>query len=143
MRAKSMVLILIALGCGLVASIAISQVMERGSNQATAKLETVQIYVAISDIDVNEQLSASNVRLEDWPKAKIPEGSITNFEEINERFARTRMYEGEPILRRKLADSITGPAITIPEGHRVCSLKVRMDTAVSYLVNPGDRVDIH
>ncbi len=32
MRAKSMLLILIALGCGLVASIAISQVMERGPN---------------------------------------------------------------------------------------------------------------
>ena len=30
MRAKSMLLIVIALGCGLVASIAISQVMERG-----------------------------------------------------------------------------------------------------------------
>ena len=34
MRAKSMVLILIALGCGLVASIAISQVMERGAKSA-------------------------------------------------------------------------------------------------------------
>jgi pilus assembly protein CpaB len=143
MRAKSMVLILIALGCGLVASIAISQVMERDSNGETAKLETVQIYVALSDIDVNEQLTANNVRLEDWPKSKVPEGSIVNFEEIHERFARTRMYEGEPVLRRKLADSITGPAITIPAGHRVCSLKVRMDTAVSYLVNPGDRVDIY
>jgi pilus assembly protein CpaB len=143
MRAKSMVLILIALGCGLVASIAISQVMDRDKNSQAAKLETVQIYVAISDIDVNEQLTATNVRLEDWPKSKVPEGSIVNFDEINERFARTRMYEGEPVLRRKLADSITGPAITIPEGHRVCSLKVRMDTAVSYLVNPGDRVDIY
>ncbi len=143
MRAKSMVLILIALGCGLVASIAISQVMERGSDGGNAKLETIQVYVAMSDIDVNEQLTATNVRLEDWPKSKIPEGVITNFEDINEQFARTRMYEGEPILRKKLADSITGPAITIPEGHRVCSLKVRMDTAVSYLVNPGDRVDIY
>ncbi len=142
MRAKSMVLILIALGCGLIASIAISQVMERGSNKGTATLETVQIYVALSDIDVNEQLSATNVRLEDWPKSKIPEGAVVNFEEINERFARTRMYEGEPVLKRKLADNISGPAITIPEGDRVCSLKVRMDTAVSYLVKPGDRVDI-
>jgi pilus assembly protein CpaB len=142
MRAKSMVLILIALGCGLVASIAISQVMDRGAKSGNATLETVQIYVATNDIDVNEQLTATNVRLEDWPKAKVPEGSVVNFEEINEHFARTRMYEGEPILMRKLADSITGPAITIPEGHRVCSLKVRMDTAVSGLVKPGDRVDI-
>ena len=143
MRAKSMVLILIALGCGLVASIAISQVMDRGKNGGNGEVETVQIYVAANDIDVNEQLSAENVRLEDWPKSKIPEGSLVDLKNINEQFARSRMYEGEPILRRKLAVEISGPAVKIPEGHRVCSLSVRMDTAVSGLIKPGDQVDIY
>jgi len=142
MRAKSMLLILIALGCGLVASIAISQVMERGSKAGNAGMEMVQIYVATADIDVNEQLNASNVRVEDWPKSKIPEGAIVDYKNINERFARVRFYQGEPILEAKLANEIEGPAIKIPDGHRVCSLKVQMDTAVSGLVNPGDRVDI-
>ncbi len=141
MRAKSMLLILIALGCGLVASIAISQVMERGKSANTG-LETVQIYVATADIDMNEQLSASNVRLEDWPKSKVPEGAIVNLSDINERFARVRFYQGEPILQAKLANEIDGPAIKIPDGYRVCSLKVQMEQAVSNLVNPGDRVDI-
>lgn len=142
MRAKSMLLILIALGCGLVASIAISQVMERGSRGGSVGMEMVQIYVATADIDVNEQLNASNVRVEDWPKSKIPEGAIVDYQNINERFARVRFYQGEPILEAKLANEIEGPAIKIPDGHRVCSLKVQMDTAVSGLVNPGDRVDI-
>ena len=53
-----------------------------------------------------------------------------------------RFYAGEPILAPKLVNEIEGPAIKIPDGHRVCSLKVQMDTAVSGLVNPGDRVDI-
>lgn len=141
MRAKSMLLIVIALGCGLVASIAISQVMERSGSNGK-KLETVPIYVATADIDVNEQLASTNVRLEDWPKSKVPEGAITSLDDIKDRFARTRLYEGEPILQRKLADAISGPAIKIPDGFRVCSLKVRMDTAVSNLVRPGDRVDI-
>jgi pilus assembly protein CpaB len=143
MRAKSMVLILIALGCGLVASIAISQVMERGGNSDNDALETVQIYVASTDIDVNDQLDAENVRVEDWPKSKVPEGAIMDLEKITEQFARVRFYEGEPILQAKLANGIDGPAIKIPEGFRVCSLKVQMDTAVSGLVNPGDRVDIY
>ncbi len=143
MRAKSMVLILIALGCGLVASIAISQVMERGANSGNAALETVQIYVATTDIDANDQLSAENVRVEDWPKSKVPEGAILDFEQVAERFARVRFYEGEPILQAKLANELEGPAIKIPDGFRVCSLKVQMDTAVSGLVNPGDRVDIY
>jgi pilus assembly protein CpaB len=142
MRAKSMVLILIALGCGLVASIAISQVMERGSKSANAGLETVPIYVASTDIDVNEQLSATNVRVEEWPKSKLPEGVVKDLKDINERFARVRFYAGEPILAAKLVNEIEGPAVKIPDGHRVCSMKVQMDTAIAGLVNPGDRVDI-
>ena len=142
MRAKSMVLILIALGCGLVASIAISQVMERGSKSANAGLETVPIYVASTDIDVNEQLSATNVRVEEWPKSKLPEGAVKDLKDANERFARVRFYAGEPILVAKLVNEIEGPAVKIPDGHRVCSMKVQMDTAIAGLVNPGDRVDI-
>ncbi len=142
MRAKSMVLIVIALGCGLVASIAISQVLERGTRGNGAVMEMVQIYVATADIDANERLAATNVRMEDWPKSKVPEGAITDFNEIDQHFARVRFYAGEPILKLKLANELEGPAIKIPDGHRVCSLRVQMDTAVSGLVSPGDRVDI-
>ncbi|MFW6170604.1 MAG: Flp pilus assembly protein CpaB [Planctomycetota bacterium] len=142
MRAKSMVLILLALGCGLVAATAISQVTKRGSGSGGDAMEMVQIYVASADIDVNEQLEADNVKVEDWPKSKAPEGGVTDFEQIKEKFARVRFYKGEPILKTKLAGGIEGAAIKIPEGFRVCSFKVQMDTAVSGLVNPGDRVDI-
>jgi pilus assembly protein CpaB len=137
-----MVLILIALGCGLVAATAISQVTKRAASSGEAALETIQIYVASADIDVNEQLDGENVKVEEWPKSKVPEGSITDLEELKERFARVRFYKGEPILKAKLANGIEGPAIKIPEGFRVCSFEVQMDTAVSGLVNPGDRVDI-
>ena len=141
MRAKSMLLIVIALGCGSVAAIAISQVMDQDKS-ANAGMEMVQIYVATADIDVNEQLTASNVRVEDWPKSKVPEGVVVDFKEINGA-SRVRFYQGEPILKPKMADGIEVPAVKIPDGHRVCSLKVQMDTAVSGLVNPGDRVDIY
>ncbi len=142
MRAKSMVLIVIALGCGLVASIAISQVMDRGARGNAAAMEMVQIYVATADIDANTRLAASDVRMEDWPKSKVPEGAITKLDEIDQHFARVRFYTGEPMLKAKLAEELEGPAVKIPDGHRVCSLRVQMDTAVSGLVSPGDRVDI-
>ncbi len=143
MRAKSMVLILIALGCGLVASIAISQVMERGSKSANAGLETVQIYVATADIDVND--AAVGVRTYGWKTGRSPrfprERSKTSRKSTSDSHA-CGFTPGEPILTPKLVNEIEGPAIKIPDGHRVCSLKVQMDTAVSGLVNPGDRVDI-
>ena len=46
--------------------------------------------------------------MEDWPKSKVPEGAIVDFKNINERFARVRFYQGEPILEAKLANEIEG-----------------------------------
>jgi len=67
MRMKSLILIFIALGCGLVASIGISQVMGRGAGVTGPQLEMEQILVAQADIDINAKLDAQSVRLEECP----------------------------------------------------------------------------
>lgn len=142
MRAKSMVLLLIAGVCGLVASIGISQVLERkGESKDTPMGE---LFVAITDIDINGKLDATNVKLDKWPKDRIPEGAITKLEELKDKFPRVRLYAGEPILTAKLMDTNSGidQSAKIPEGYRVVSVKVTMDEVVSGLVQPGDRVDV-
>ncbi len=143
MRAKSMVLLLIAGVCGLVASIGISQVIER-RGQGAAEIPMGELFVAVADIDIGAKLDATNVKLDKWPKDRIPEGSITKLEEIKDRYPRVRLYAGEPILTAKLMDSKDGvdQATKIPEGYRVVSVKVTMDEVVSGLVRPGDRVDV-
>jgi len=140
MRAKSMVLILIALGCGLVASIGISQVMDRSKGGGGEAAETEKILVANVDIDIGVKLDAENVKMEDWPKDKIPFGAVTDWESIDDQFARARLYAGEPILTVKLSDT-QGDAVLIPEGYRAVPVKVEQDT-MSDLVMPGDRVDV-
>lgn len=143
MRAKSMVLLLIAGVCGLVASIGISQVIERRQGH-TQTVEMGELFVAIHDIDIGAKLDATNVKLDKWPKDRIPEGAINKIEELNDRFPRVRLYAGEPILTAKLMDAKDGVdrAAKIPEGYRVVSVKVTMDEVVSGLVQPGDRVDV-
>ena len=140
MRAKSIVLIMIALGCGLVASIGISQVLERAPIGAVG--QTVEVFVARSDIDSNSKLTAETVRLEKWPVGKVPESAITKLEELEGRFTAHRMYGGELILKKKLLDSSTGDAQRIPKGFRVATVKVQVAEAGGGLVRPGDRVDI-
>ena len=51
MRSKSIVLLLLALGCGLVASLGISQMMDRGNAPASNNGETEPIFVALSDLN--------------------------------------------------------------------------------------------
>ena len=144
MRPKSMILILIALGCGLIASIGISQVVERGSDDDAADVKTSPIYVAIADIDIAEELNAQRVKLEEWPVDRIPPGAVTTAEQLEGMAPNQRLFAGEPILLGKVMpiEQLTTAARRIKPGHRVISLKVTMETAVSHLIQPGDHVDI-
>lgn len=140
MRAKSLILIFIALGCGLVASIGISQVVDRGGEKIA--VETEPILVALTDMDINTKLDALNVKLEEWPKAKIPEGALRSLDALKDKgYARQRFYKGEPILDAKLVSDKDGPSIRIPEGKRAIPVKLEQDTVIG-LISPGDRVDV-
>ena len=99
--------------------------------------------MAASDINIGQKLDANNVRLEEWPRDRVPDGALTELEDLTDRFPRTRLYLGEPVLKAKLMDSNDGSkAVTIPKGFRVVSVKVSMESSVSGLVQPGDRVDL-
>lgn len=138
MRTKSLVLIIIALGCGLVASIGISEVLKQ--KPSDGGMETEPILVAAMDIDINTKLDATNVKIEQWPKGKIQEGVMHTLEEVEEQYTRSRMFAGEPILAAKLMASKDEPA-PIPEGYRAIPVKVDLDTVVG-LIQPGDLVDV-
>ncbi len=142
MRPKSMIMILIALGCGLIASIGISQIVERGGGDSEVQMQS--IYVAVEDIDIGEELTAQRVKLESWPIDRVPVGAITTAEQLEGQAPKQRLFSGEPILAGKLAttDSLITVSHRIKPGHRVMSVKVSMDTAVSHLIQPGDHVDI-
>ena len=124
MRPKSLILLALALGCGLVASIGISQVLD-GSNRPAA-VETAPIYVALQNVNVGDPLTEKMVALEEWPKDKVPVGAITKWEDLEDRRPRTNIYQGEPLLANKLlgkgerSDPIQG----VPAGMRLKTISV-------------------
>ncbi len=144
MRPKSLILIIIALGCGLVASIGISQVLEQQSAQPVPQVEMENIFVALEDIDINEQIKPEMIKLEPWPADKIPEGAIRELENVEERRPRSRLFAGEVILEGKLfgSEEDQGASKLIPKGYRVHSVRVTAETSASGLILPGDRVDV-
>jgi pilus assembly protein CpaB len=139
MRMKSLILIFIALGCGLVASIGISQVMDRGGSGGSMEME--QILVALADIDISSKLDDKNVQLEDWPKNKVPEGAIRRLDDVKDKFALKRFVKGEPIHTSKITDNPNSKSSTIPAGYRAMPVKVDEDTVMK-AITPGDRVDV-
>lgn len=143
MRPKSLVLLALALGCGLVASIGISQVMD-GNRNPNVKLETVPIYVALHNINLGDPIGATMLSLQEWPKDKVPRGAISNLEELEGRRPRTAIIEGEPILEGKLLapGQVADPIRAIPKGMRLKTIAVDAEKSAAGLLGPGDRVDV-
>jgi pilus assembly protein CpaB len=141
MRPKSLILLGLALGCGLVASIGISQVLE---GNRPAAVETAPIYVALQNINVGDPLTDTMVSLEEWPKDKVPVGAIDKWEDLEARRPRTNIYQGEPILDGKLLakGQTNDPIQGVPEGMRLKTVSVDARKSAAGLLSPGDRVDV-
>jgi pilus assembly protein CpaB len=146
MRPKSIALLLLALGCGLVASIGITEVMrKRGAESDVTTGDTQPVFVAISDVALGDQLTSQVLRMDQWPKDKVPPGAISRIEDVEGRRARTRLYPNDPILESKLlgkGSSGQGASALIPKGYRVVTVKVDAVSGGGSMILPGDRVDV-
>ena len=144
MKPKSLVLLALALGCGLAASIGISQVMDANSRRGGATLETAPIYVALHNINLGDPINAGMIALEEWPRDKVPQGSISKIEDLEGRRARTTIISGTPILEPQLLASgeLADPVAAIPDGYRISTISVNAEKSAAGLLSPGDRVDI-
>src|SRR5262249_32960869 len=133
----------LALGCGLVASIGISQVMDRNRGQAAA-VETKPIYVAIHNINLGDPIDDKLVALQEWPKDKIPPGAISQLQDLEGRRPRATIIQGEPILDAKLLapGQLADPITAIPKGYRLKTISVDAQKSAAGLLSPGDRVDV-
>lgn len=146
MRPKSLILLGLALGCGLVASIGINQVMaNRNSGPTAAPLDGTEVFVALTDIGLGDPISAAVLKLEKWPSDKMVDGMISKLEEVEGRRSRQKIFAGEPILQNKLLKKgETGASATdlIPPGFRAVSISVDAVSGSSGMILPGDRVDL-
>ena len=144
MRPKSIMLLVLAAGCGLVASIGINQAMSR-PNVEQIPTDSTEIFVAKSEIGLGDSLKPEVLKLESWPTDKVPAGALTKLEETVERRSRTKIYPGEPIIEAKLlakGEDVADAATMIPKGMRVVSIRVDAVSGAASLIKPGDRVDV-
>ena len=138
MRPKSLMLLVLALGCGLVASIGISQVMDRNSKRPNAAA-TTPIYVALHNINLGDPIDAAMVSLQEWPKDRVPPGAISQLEDLEGRRPRTAIIQGEPILDAKLLapGQLADPITSIPKGFRLKTISVDAEKSAAGLLEPG------
>jgi pilus assembly protein CpaB len=140
MKMKSLVLLAMAIGCGLVAMLGVQQVLSGDKKPPT---EMGKVLVAITTIMPGQPLDDSNVAFKEWDKKDIPLGAVTNHEEYQERSLRVSATPNEPIMVAKLNEKgVFGGSSEIPKGMRVATVPVTATKTHSGLILPGDRVDV-
>jgi len=133
MKSKQLVLVGIALICGVVSAVGIFQAIA-SKGPATAKIPMGPVLVAKDHIDLKAELNENNVSLENWPKHLIPEGSATSLEDIKDMHILTRLRGGQAVILEDIIPATELNAKKIPPGHKVIK--------IGGLLEPGDRVDI-
>jgi Flp pilus assembly protein CpaB len=144
MKTKSIILIAISLGFGLVAAIGMTQVMGRSKKSNDVEdVKDVMVYVAKNDIDNRQVINAENVVLKPFRPTDVPEGVATQADKIIDMRTTRIVTKGNFIQTQYLIDKYkTGGDIEIPKGYTVYSVKPSLESTIYNMLRPGDRIDI-
>lgn len=142
MKSKSLILMFVSLGFGLVAAIGISQVMGRGGGDGAPAITMGPVLVTVKSLEHNEELNDTNVKIENWPIEIIPETAARSLEQIENMAVLKRMSKGLPILTEDIINKNEVAKLPIPKGYKVVALPVAADDTLAGLLSPGDKVDV-
>lgn len=142
MKSKSMILMFVSLGFGLIAAIGISQVMGKNQGSSEPAKKMTAVLVAVDHLDLHAKLNAENVKIDHWPSEIVPEEAALDLAEIEEMAVTTRVAKGMPILRKDLIAVANIKRLPIPPGFKAVAIKVSADDTLNGLLRPGDRVDV-
>ncbi|MBI3860504.1 MAG: Flp pilus assembly protein CpaB [Planctomycetia bacterium] len=139
MKTKSIVLLAMALGCGLVAMLGVQQIL---SGEQKVK-ETVPVLVVKQEISGGVKLDAANVAFEQWPRENVPLGAVTEASQYEERALKSKAYPGDVVMQSKLGEKGQfGISTMIPPGMRLASIPVNMTMVHSGMIRAHDRIDV-
>jgi len=141
MKPKTLMLLCVAVGCGLVAMIGVQQALNKPN---TTEVQTVHVAVALADINPGEPLTEGNVGFKEIPVDQAREDSVTKPEDYAQRSLKVALVTGDFITKAKLNEKgVIGKSAQIPIGARAFTINVDETQSASNMLNPGDKVDVH
>lgn len=146
-RAASMIVLLLAIGCGVGASFLTYRILR--DRQMVRPLEMTSarparpVVVASVPVTYGTVLKPEHLRVVSWP-ADVPQGSFGAIEAVAGRALIVEAVPDEPILESRLAPTEAGGGLSavIPRGKRAVSVRVNEIIGVAGFVLPRTRVDV-
>ena len=152
MNTARVVVLTIAVGAGRVAAYLASGSDDRPAPVAAVAptVETVEVLVAKSDINLGQSLKPEHLQWQSWPAATTSSSFIQRKDrskgdaEVTGMIARAPFIAGEPIREQKLvkADGSGFMAAILPAGMRAVSTEISPETGAGGFILPNDRVDV-
>ena len=141
MNGRSLTVLVLAVFLGLGAMLVTRRLM---SKPAAAEEESQEILVAARDFKEEEILKPDMVKTVRMSKSAVPVGAFSSFKDVEERWVKTTMLEGDPIVDKKLGPKGSPPGLVanIPKGMRAYAVDVTEQSGVSGFILPGHRVDV-
>jgi len=140
MKSQTLILLIIAAGCGLVAMLGVQQVLNKKGEDDVPKVRVLQ---ASADIEIGVPLTELNCQYVMVDVGTVPEGAITDFKQTEERQLVIPVNTGDWITEKKLGErGLIGKVVNIPDGMQVCTIPVDATTSHSGMLQPGHRVDL-
>jgi Flp pilus assembly protein CpaB len=139
MKPKTLILLMVAIGCGLVAAFLASQATGKG------KVDTVKVLVTKKEggIRQGQYITAPEefFELADRPVGMVGQTPITDLNEVKNKSMQRTLDQGVVVSKKDVADP-EGLVKTLKVGERAMTLPVTPDSAVSGFILPGYRVDL-
>ena len=140
MKSQTLVLLVVAVGCGLVAMLGVQQVLDKKGESETRKVQVLQASV---DIDLGQQVNETNTQFVSVGIETVPEDAVTELEQITDRSMLIPVNRGDWITQKKLSEvGDQGVSVRIPIGMQVATIPVDATTSHSGMLQPGHRVDL-
>ncbi len=141
MKPKTMILMGLAVTCGLGASYMTSRLLaDRGNSD---EKETVEVIVARRSLNIGERIVKPDEMFEKKTifKENDTADSIRDLEPLKGRILKKSRNKGDTIFATDMYAQ--GENLDIPEGHLAIGLKVNQETTAGHLASlPGSRVDL-
>ncbi len=146
MRLRTLILILVAAGCGLVAAVLVSQHLGGSGGQAAAapaeKIKVLYAKVTVPGlVRIEEPEKFFEVR--EVSREEVRDG-IGDLEKVKGRVLRLPLGKGKPLAEPDLfgLNENAGITTTLKEGERPVTLKVSPLLGTAGFIRPGDFVDV-
>jgi pilus assembly protein CpaB len=144
MKPKTMMLMVVAVGCGLAASYMTSRLLAERSN-GPAEEPKVKVLVAKAKVSAWALIKEPEKYFEEkeFPESAAPKKALKELKDVKDQRLSQALGEGEFVLSDKLVNAEqVGLVAKLPPGMRAIALKVNAESLAGGFVLPGYRVDV-